>query len=249
MTQLATRADDMVGTIMERVIAHGDLKELAPAERVAYYNRVCESLGLNPYTRPFEYLTLNNKLTLYARKDATDQLRKLNAVSVEVISRDLIGDLYVVTARATTADGRSDEDIGAVHVKGLAGEALANAYMKATTKAKRRVTLSIVGLGFTDHTEVEAIEGARYVDVDPDSGEIQGERPALPEPSGPKHPHSAECSEPGCGEFVVDSTRYQHEDKDWDGAHLMDTSLRWFGRYVCFEHWKLLAAKKKKGGR
>ena len=35
-------------------------------------------------TRPFEFITLNGKLTMYARKDATDQLRKLNAVTAAV---------------------------------------------------------------------------------------------------------------------------------------------------------------------
>jgi hypothetical protein len=42
----------------------------------------------------------------------------------------------------------------AVAVKGLIGEALANAYMKSETKAKRRVTLSIMGLGLLDESEI-----------------------------------------------------------------------------------------------
>ena len=56
------------GEIMEAVIARGDIARLTPKERGQYYMRVCESLGLNPMTRPFEFITLNNKLTLYARK-------------------------------------------------------------------------------------------------------------------------------------------------------------------------------------
>jgi hypothetical protein len=59
-----------------------------------------------------------------------------------------------------------------VSIKGLSGEALANATMKAETKAKRRLTLSLVGLGFLDESE---IEGAT-ADVDPTTGEIV-ERP------------------------------------------------------------------------
>jgi hypothetical protein len=38
---------------------------------------------------------------------------------------------------------------------------LANALMKAETKAKRRATLSICGLGMLDETEVEDIQGAQ----------------------------------------------------------------------------------------
>lgn len=143
--------------IMERVIAVGDLSKLSPAERVLYYNRTCESLGLNPLTRPFEYLTLNGKLTLYARKDATDQLRTLRRVSLTIVDRQRLEDIYAVTARASLPDGRTDESIGAVSIGGLKGDALANALMKCETKAKRRVTLSICGLGMLDETEIETI--------------------------------------------------------------------------------------------
>jgi hypothetical protein len=48
-----------------------------------------------------------------------------------------------------------------VTVGGLKGESKANAMMKAETKAKRRVTLSICGLGMLDETEVETIPSAQ----------------------------------------------------------------------------------------
>jgi hypothetical protein len=91
----------------------------------------CNSLGLNPLTRPFDYISLNGKLTLYARKDCTDQMRNVQKVSLQITSRDVVGDVYIVTARATTADGRCDESTGVVVIAGLKGDALANAYMKA----------------------------------------------------------------------------------------------------------------------
>src|SRR5262245_10358478 len=143
--------------IIERVLAMGDLKELSPAQRTEYLKAVCESVGLNPLTRPFEYITLSGKLTLYARKDATEQLRKKHHVSVNIVSRERIDDVYTVTARATDAKGRTDESIGAVSIGSLKGDALCNAIMKAETKAKRRVTLSICGLGMLDEAELETI--------------------------------------------------------------------------------------------
>lgn len=145
---------------LEQVVVGGNLASLSPDQRVGYYHSVCQSLGLNPLTKPFEYLTLNGKLILYARKDATEQLRKLYGVSIAITSREKTDDVYVVTARASAKDGRSDESIGAVSVAGLKGEPLANAIMKAETKAKRRVTLSVCGLGMLDETEVETIPGA-----------------------------------------------------------------------------------------
>lgn len=142
---------------IETVLLKGDLSQLNPQERLNYYNKVCESVGLNPLTQPFAYIELNRKLVLYAKRDAADQLRKIHNVTIEIVSREKIGDVYVVTARASTPDGRRDESTGAVSLGTLKGDALANLFMKAETKAKRRVTLSICGLGFLDETEVETI--------------------------------------------------------------------------------------------
>ena len=115
--------------VIEQVVVSGDLKNLTPPQRVEYYNRVCKSLGLNPLTRPFDYIVLNSKLTLYARKDATEQLRKNNGVSIDALERDFKDNLglYIVTAHAVDKTGRTDASTGAVSIKGLGGEALANA--------------------------------------------------------------------------------------------------------------------------
>lgn len=144
---------------VERVLLDGDLAKLTPAQRVSYYTRVCDSVGLNPLTRPFEYITLNGKLTLYARREASEQLRRRNEVSITITARELLveGETYVVTARATLPNNRCDESIGVKSLKGLVGESRANAMMTAETKSKRRVTLSICGLGLLDETEIADI--------------------------------------------------------------------------------------------
>lgn len=203
--EIATRENGAVKpvaqdlTAIERVIVAGDLSKLSAEDRWSYYQGVCQSLGLNPFTRPFEYITLNGKLTLYAKKDCADQLRKLHGVSIEVVSRERIDDVYVVTARAIGRDGRHDEEIGAVSLGNLRGDALANALMKATTKAKRRVTLSICGLGMLDETEVESIPGARRV----------VEAPALRAPTAHEQARAAQIvgQTPGRAEAEVDFVR------------------------------------------
>lgn len=146
---------------IEAVLMTGDLSRLSPQEKVSYYNRVCNSVGLNSLTQPFAYIRLNGKEVLYATRAATDQLRSVHKVSIRITARELMGDVYVVTAQATTPDGRTDESTGAVPVAGLKGESLANAYLKSETKAKRRVTLSICGLGLLDELEVDTIPGAQ----------------------------------------------------------------------------------------
>jgi hypothetical protein len=145
---------------MEKVLLKGDLGSLTAAERLHYYNSVCTSVGLNPLTKPFDYLVLNNKLVLYANRGCAEQLRQIHNVNLTIKERQAVEGCFVVTAMATLPSGRSDESIGAVSLDGLKGDNRSNAMMKAETKAKRRATLSICGLTFLDESEIESIAGA-----------------------------------------------------------------------------------------
>ena len=146
---------------MERL---GDLSE---NERDELLNALCESLGLNRLTSPFRILSMKEgkdkyKTVVYATKDATEQLRKIYGISAKCSQRDTIVDTYIVEVEVTDFSGRLDFATGAVSLKDFYGKLLegdrkANAYMKAETKAKRRATLSICGLGMLDESEVETI--------------------------------------------------------------------------------------------
>ena len=151
-----------------------DLSMMTDAQRAQLYGAVCKSIGLNPLTSPFEFIKLNGKLTLYAKKGATDQIRDIKRISITSITKEVQDGVLMVTATAQDASGRMDSDMGAVVIKGLQGENLANAHMKAITKAKRRVTLSMAGLGFLDETEIETIPASRAssVEVNHQTGEI-----------------------------------------------------------------------------
>jgi len=199
--------------ILEKVVIQGDLSRLSEQERVTYYARVCESIGVNPLTRPFDYIKLNGRLVLYARRDAADQLRKIHDISLTIPSREMINDLYIVTARGTTPEGRTDESTGVVSVAGLKGDSLANALMKAETKAKRRVTLSIVGLGWLDETEVATVPGA--VEQEPDAKDNGGEA-ETPRSFWDKHPEKKQGIYDRCAE--VYSLNHDQVDQivgDW----------------------------------
>lgn len=145
---------------LEEVLMTGNLKNLTTTQRLEYYEKLCDSLKLNPLTKPFEYITLNGKEVLYATKGATDQLRKVNSISIYKLEKFTENDVHIVTAYARDGEGREDVSTGAVSINNLKGEGLANAYLKAETKAKRRVTLSIGGLGMLDETEIESIREA-----------------------------------------------------------------------------------------
>lgn len=168
---------------LDQVLIQGDLSTLSTEQKLGYYSRVCESLGLNPLTKPFAYIKLNSKEVLYATRDCTDQLRSIQKISMSIVSREVIEGIYVVTAKGRTLDGREDEATGAVSIDKLSGEMKANAFMKAETKAKRRLTLSICGLGFTDESEIESIPGAKIVDVPQPAKAIEETQIESPKPA------------------------------------------------------------------
>jgi hypothetical protein len=174
--------------VLEKVVVDGDLSRLSPAQRMSYYRAVCESLGLNPLTRPFGYIRLDGKLTLYAHKNATDQLRRLYKISIEIVDKRIEDDIFLVHVKASTPEGRADEDIGVVSLKDCRSEEdRVNRLMKAVTKAKRRVTLSLVGLGFLDESELETVSAAQVVPVN-EQGEIGEKMPETDQPASVEEP-------------------------------------------------------------
>ena len=156
---------DQQASIANQLILQGDLSKLSAGDKVRYYNGYCERMGLDPYTKPFDILRLNGKEILYCTRSGTQQLNKLHKVSHLITSRDTNTDagVYIVTSKASLPDGRCTESLGAVNIAGLKGEAYANAIMKAETKAKRRATLDLLGLGVLDESEAESIPNASTV--------------------------------------------------------------------------------------
>ncbi|MBL7545601.1 MAG: hypothetical protein JNL11_17410 [Bdellovibrionaceae bacterium] len=149
---------------VESALVLNDLSKMSTEQRLTYYKAVCESVGLNYMTQPFAYITLQGKITLYARRDAADQLRKIHGVSVQILEKKVESGLYIVTVKAKDKTGRTDEATGIIPIDGLKGAELANAMLKTETKAKRRVTLSICGLGMIDESELDTVENIGFTD-------------------------------------------------------------------------------------
>jgi hypothetical protein len=175
--------NELTPEILESVLIDGDLSKLNTEQKLHYYNHRCEQAGLDPSAQPFQYLRLNGKLVLYAKKAATDQLTGIHRLSCQITDQRRVEDAYVVTCRVSDPSARFTDEMGAVSVKGLTGDNLCNAMMKAHTKAKRRAVLAHQGLGMLDETEVETIPGAERVS-NGNGGKkrfgAQPEPPALP---------------------------------------------------------------------
>lgn len=150
-------------TTMQALMAGGDCGRLSPEQKNAYYVARCDAAGLDYRAQPFAFMRLNGKEVLYALKAATDQLAAKHGVRMTIVSQATEDGIRVVTVRAEAKDGRVTEEIGALPIKGLTGEAMSNALMKCVTKAKRRAVLSLCGLGLLDETEVESIPNAAPV--------------------------------------------------------------------------------------
>jgi hypothetical protein len=131
-----------------KLITRGDLSKLTPEQLVQVYIARCDALGLDARAQPFEVISFRGQTKLYPKKEAAEQLRKLNGISTTITEETVTPDgILRVRIRGVDREGREDEEVAALFIKGLQGEDLANAYMKVITKAKRRITLSMCGLG------------------------------------------------------------------------------------------------------
>ena len=170
--------------VEEVTLAGGDLAKLSPEKRKYYVRHKADAYGLNHLLEPFALLMLDNKLTLYVTRAGTDQIRRKENISVRITAREEHDGMYIVTCAASTPDGRTDEAVGAVPlvqpvgewktdartgrryfvadptgaVRGLDPKDRANAIMKCETKAKRRATISIAGLGMLDESELDGFD-------------------------------------------------------------------------------------------
>lgn len=220
---------------LEKVLIQGDLSALNETQRLQYMRAVCKAIGISMLFRPFDFIKMNGKTVMYANRSCAEQLRMLHKMSIKITNRERVDGLYCVTAQAKTAKGKEDESIGAVNIKGLAGEALANALMKAETKAKRRVTLSIAGLGMLDEIEAKQVaEAEAKITTDIALGEsetkleLTTERPEFEREA----PQASSGAEPSKQEYVLKAGRLQGKRLSQVPVKKLEEWAAWYHGYV-----------------
>lgn len=166
---------DQMGRALDEIIIAGDVSSLTVPQRAEFLGKLALSMGLNPLSQPFELITLNGKLTIYAKKGAADQLREKHKIKCEVTRQGYLDEAktaYYVEVKVQTPDSegnydapgcRSEMELGCSGVDGLTSEALGNSHMRAYTKAKRRATLAFCGFGGLDEMEIDSIQQAASV--------------------------------------------------------------------------------------
>lgn len=141
-----------------------DISKLTVEQLPHYCAAYAQNIGLDPALKPFDILVLGGKRVLYANKGCASQLRELRDINLETtyagflptVPGDVDHSVYIVVVKATMGK-REETECGASPMEGVTGESRSNAIMKAHTKAKRRATLSICGLGIPDESELDSI--------------------------------------------------------------------------------------------
>lgn len=147
--------------LIRKITMSGDLALFTEQERFNYAMALCERYGLDPLTRPFDFIkTKDGSIKIYANESCTDQLRRNHKCTSEIIKTEIIEECFCVWVRISTPDGRTTDELGATSMKGSA-EDRANAMKKAVTQALRRGTLAHCGLTMIDTSEVPDIPGAK----------------------------------------------------------------------------------------
>lgn len=170
---LTTADPEAAASALAHILATGDLAKLSNEQRVALYLEQCRSLGLNSLSRPFDWLMLDGRLVLYPNKSCAEQLGRNHQISIKVIRREVVGDLFVCEVEGRRPNGVTNQASKYVPLTGysqargeyrLRGKDLANAFAKAETGAKRRLVLSMIGL--SSPPDADELDSARFVVVD-----------------------------------------------------------------------------------
>src|SRR3990167_11218434 len=224
---------DLSPEIIEKIVTKGDLSGLSIQQKLAYLKYTCERLELNPAAQPFNLISFKQgnsyKEVLYCTKAGAEQITKNNKVSHQIISEKEEKGLYIVKARASLPDSRFVEDMGIVDIsKGFSGgppsnTELANLMLKAITKAKRRATLSLLGLGMMDETEAETLPENKVIDISPKKNELppketNGENKISPISDGIGEGICANCG------VVIKSKK------------VIENSMKEFGKVLCWKN-------------
>ena len=108
-TELSTEVSP---EIISSILLTGDISKLTPNQKSVYYAAICKTLSLNPLTQPFAIIKFQGKETLYARAGATQQIADVRKINTEVLKKEKLDGVYIVTVRATLPDGRFTDDDG-----------------------------------------------------------------------------------------------------------------------------------------
>lgn len=136
--------------------ANGSIHHLDDSTKRVLLAKLCNFLGLNQFTIPFRiYRDMDGNEFIYATKECCAQLRHLNGISITDLEERIDGDFAICKVKGMNKHGRVSMEIGSVNIAILEGQDKSNGQMWAVTKAKRRLTLDLSGLGVLADVELK----------------------------------------------------------------------------------------------
>jgi hypothetical protein len=144
----------------ELALMRGNLQGLTKGQIADVVAMLADKMGVDPSLAPIDVIpTREGKLVPYINARGAAQLRRMH--NLEVIAMELVKErpgLVVLRCTLRRGDGSTDMAIGAAEYREDRPQDEANAWMRAETKAKRRATMSAVGIfleGPSDEVEGE----------------------------------------------------------------------------------------------
>jgi hypothetical protein len=149
--------------LISLICVGGDLTHLDGPSKRALLAKLTNYLHLNPYSHNFFiFKDSNGRHRIYATKECCSQLRHNMGINTwlsdPIYGPNNTAPVFVtVKANGTNRFGRSADEIGSVTLIGFDKSHWSDRIMFATTKAKRRLTLDLSGLGVLSDVEVDDI--------------------------------------------------------------------------------------------
>jgi len=167
---------------------NGETGHFSVGEKGKLLSFICDEYGLNPTFVPFNFIMFQGKERLYLTKVGCDAIANNKQLTRTITTRHYDADTNIYTVSAIVSDGvRKEEASASVFCAGfdnkkqayvrMTGEALANAYLKTESKAKRRATLAFIGFAF----EEDSFES--FDKVEPIARECEAKTKAIAEQS------------------------------------------------------------------
>lgn len=146
---------------VEQALITGELAGLTKGQLVEVQRRMAEKMGIDPSLSPVDAIQdrKTGRLTLYINSKGAAELRRRHGL--EVVAIDVVTQrpgLVVLRCTLRGSDGRGDMAFGAAGWEVDRPWDEAKAWLVAETRAKRRATMSAVGIfleGPSDEVEGE----------------------------------------------------------------------------------------------
>jgi len=118
-------------------------------QQAEYKKWLCAKIGVSPTLQPIDLIPTKNGLRPYLNKGAAELIRDERKISITGLEVSEQNGMFVVSCKVRGQNGRIDCDMGACLKNGTQKSPMNpnDSLMKAVTKAKRRATLSMCGLG------------------------------------------------------------------------------------------------------